>query len=235
MSDFTLNASVRHDLGKGASRRLRRANEQVPAIVYGGEKAPEPISVEKTSFYKALEEESFFSSLITLQIDGKPQEVVVRDLQRHPFKPLITHADFLRVDATHEISMRVPLHVIGEESCKAIKEEDGELHVLSNEIAISCLPKDLPDYLEVDISDLEIGSTLHLSDLTIPAGVTLVDLTHGEEHDNAVLSISKAKIRSDEEEDEAAEAAADEDEAGDEKAQDEGESQDNEEKKDNDE
>ncbi len=236
MSDFTLNASVRHDLGKGASRRLRRANEQVPAIVYGGENAPEPISIEKTSFYKALEEESFFSSLIILQIEGKPQQVVVRDLQRHPYKPLITHADFLRVDATHEINLRLPLHVVGEESCKAIKEEDGELHVLTNEIAISCLPKDLPDYLEVDISALEIGSTLHLSDLTVPAGVTLVDLTHGEEHDNAVLSISKAKVRSGEDEDEATETgAADEDEAGGEKAQkDDGENQDNE-KKDNDE
>ncbi|WP_372611886.1 50S ribosomal protein L25/general stress protein Ctc [Halomonas sp.] len=237
MSDFTLNASVRHDLGKGASRRLRRANEQVPAIVYGGEKAPEPISVEKTSFYKALEEESFFSSLITLQIEGKSQQVVVRDLQRHPYKPLITHADFLRVDATHEINLRVPLHVVGEESCKAINEEDGELHVLSNEIEISCLPKDLPDYLEVDISALEIGSTLHLSDLTVSAGVTRVDLAHGEGHDNAVLSITKAKIRSDEEEDEATETgAADEDDAGDDKAQkSEGESQDNEKKKDNDE
>ncbi len=195
MSDFTLNASVRNDLGKGASRRLRRANLQVPAIVYGGEKAPQPISVEKSAFYKAAESESFFSSVINLVIDGKSEQVVVRDMQRHPFKPLITHADFLRVDATHEITINVPLHVVGEEKSKAIKDNGGELHVLANEVQISCLPKDLPDFLEVDITDVELGTTLHLTDLTLPAGVSLVELTHGEDHNQAILSITKAKVR----------------------------------------
>ncbi|MDY7115953.1 50S ribosomal protein L25/general stress protein Ctc [Halomonas sp. SSL-5] len=205
MSDFTLNASVRNDLGKGASRRLRRANEQVPAIIYGGEKEPQPISVEKSAFYKAIEEESFFSSILNLVVDGKSEQVVVRDLQRHPFKQLVTHADFLRVDATHEITLNVPLHVVGEDKCKGIKDEDGELHVLANEVQVSCLPKDLPDYLEVDISEIALGTTLHLSDLSLPAGVTLVDLTHGEDHDNAVLSISKPKVRAAEDEGDAAE------------------------------
>jgi len=199
MSDFTLNASVRNDLGKGASRRLRRENLQVPAIVYGGEKAPQPISVEKSAFYKAAESESFFSSVINLVIDGKSEQVVVRDMQRHPFKPLITHADFLRVDATHEITINVPLHVVGEEKSKAIKDNGGELHVLANEVQISCLPKDLPDFLEVDIADVELGSTLHLTDLVLPAGVTLVELTHGEDHNQAILSITKAKVRGGEE------------------------------------
>ncbi len=205
MSDFTLNASVRNDLGKGASRRLRRANEQVPAIIYGGEKEPQPIAVEKSAFYKAIEEESFFSSILNLVVDGKSEQVVVRDLQRHPFKQLVTHADFLRVDATHEITLNVPLHVVGEDKCKGIKDQDGELHVLANEVQVSCLPKDLPDYLEVDISEVELGTTLHLSDLSLPAGVTLVDLTHGEDHDNAVLSIAKPKVRAEEDEGEAAE------------------------------
>ncbi|WP_416140133.1 50S ribosomal protein L25/general stress protein Ctc [Halomonas sp. HK25] len=195
MSDFTLTASVRNDLGKGASRRLRRENLQVPAIVYGGESAPQPISVEKSAFYKAVESESFFSSVIDLVVDGKSEQVVVRDMQRHPFKPLITHADFLRVDATHEITINVPLHVVGEENSKPIKDNEGELHVLANEVQISCLPKDLPDFLEVDISEVELGTTLHLSDLKLPAGVTLVDLTHGEDHDNAVLSVTKPKVR----------------------------------------
>ena len=195
MSDFTLNASVRNDLGKGASRRLRRANLEVPAIVYGGDQAPQPISVEKSAFYKAIEQEVFFSSVINLVIDGKSEQVVVRDLQRHPFKPLVTHADFLRVDATHEITINVPLHVLGEEKSKAIKDNGGELHVLANEVQISCLPKDLPDFLEVDIADVELGTTLHLSDLKLPAGVTLVELTHGEDHDQAILSVTKAKVR----------------------------------------
>ncbi|MBZ5489122.1 50S ribosomal protein L25/general stress protein Ctc [Halomonas aquamarina] len=195
MSDFILKASVRNDLGKGASRRLRRANQQVPAVVYGGEKGAQSISVEKTAFYKAIEDEAFFSSVIKLVIDGTEEQVVVRDLQRHPYKPLLTHADFMRVDATHEITMNVPLHVIGEEKCVGIKDQGGELHVLANEVAISCLPKDLPDYLEVDISKVELGTTLHLSDLALPAGVSSVDLSHGEEHDNAVLSITKVKVR----------------------------------------
>ncbi len=198
MSEFTLNASVRNDLGKGASRRLRRANLQVPAIVYGGEQAPQPISIEKAAFYKAIEDESFFSSVLNLVIDGKSEQVVVRDLQRHPYKPVVTHADFMRVDATHSITINVPLHVVGEAKSKAIKDHGGELHVLSNEVQISCLPKDLPDFLEVDITDVEIGTTLHLSDLKLPAGVSLVELTHGADHDNAVLSISKPKGRSDE-------------------------------------
>ena len=195
MSDFTLNASVRNDLGKGASRRLRRANLQVPAIVYGGEQAPQPISVEKSAFYKAAESESFFASVINLVIDGKSEQVVVRDMQRHPYKPLITHADFLRVDATHEITINVPLHVLGEEKAKGIKDQGGELHVLANEVQISCLPKDLPDFLEVDITDVELGTTLHLTDLKLPAGVTLVELTHGEDHDQPILSITKPKVR----------------------------------------
>ncbi|MBE0464557.1 MAG: 50S ribosomal protein L25/general stress protein Ctc [Halomonadaceae bacterium] len=199
MSDFILKATVRNDLGKGASRRLRRANQEVPAVIYGGEKGAQSISVEKTAFYKAIEDEAFFSSVIKLVIEGKEEQVVVRDLQRHPFKPLLTHADFLRVDATHEITMNVPLHVTGEEKCVGIKDQGGELHVLANEVAISCLPKDLPDYLEVDISAVELGTTLHLSDLTLPKGVTSVDLSHGEEHDNAVLSITKVKVRSEEE------------------------------------
>ena len=199
MSDFILKASVRNDLGKGASRRLRRANQQVPAIIYGGEAAPESIAVDKTAFYKAIEDESFFSSLITLEVEGKAQQVVVRDLQRHPYKPLVTHADFMRVDATHAITMNVPLHVVNEEKCVGIKDQGGELHVLANEVAISCLPKDLPDFLEVDISKVELGTTLHLSDLTFPAGVTSVDLSHGEEHDNAVLSITAVKVRVEEE------------------------------------
>tara|TARA_B100001179_G_scaffold216159_1_gene186910 strand:+ start:96 stop:803 length:708 start_codon:yes stop_codon:yes gene_type:complete len=208
MSDFILQASVRNDLGKGASRRLRRANQQVPAIIYGGEKTPQPIAVDKTAFYKALEDEAFFSSVINLEVDGKSQQVVVRDLQRHPYKPLVTHADFLRVDATHEITMRVPLHVVGQDESKAIKEQDGELHQLANEVEINCLPKDLPDYLEVNIADLEIGSTLHLSDLKVPAGVTIVELSHGEEHDQAIVNVTKAKVMQTEEEIAEEEAAA---------------------------
>ncbi|KXS38758.1 MAG: large subunit ribosomal protein L25 [Halomonadaceae bacterium T82-2] len=191
MSDYQLTANVRTDLGKGASRRLRRENQQVAAIIYGGEKAPQPITIDKPAFYKALEEEAFFSSIISIDVDGTQEQVVIRDLQRHPYKALITHADFLRVDATHAMTLNVPLHVLGEEECKGIKEDGGVLHVLATEVQISCLPKDLPEYLEVDISGLGLGETLHLSDLQLPAGVTLVELSHGESHDAGVVSITR--------------------------------------------
>lgn len=200
MSDFMLNATVRHDQGKGASRRLRRANQQIPAVIYGGSKLPQSIAVEKTAFYKAIEDESFFSSIITLKIEGSKEEVVVRDLQRHPFKPLLIHADFLRINAKEEITMSVPLHVSGEDVCVGIKDQDGELHLLANDVAISCLPKHLPDFLEIDISHVEVGSTLHLSDLTLPEGVTSVDLSHGEDHDTAILSVSKKQEFTEDEE-----------------------------------
>ncbi|WP_168013495.1 50S ribosomal protein L25/general stress protein Ctc [Halomonas salinarum] len=222
MSDFNLNASVRHDLGKGASRRLRRADLSIPAIIYGGEKTPQSIAIEKAPFYKAIEDESFFASVITLNVEGKQEQVVVRDLQRHPYKPLVTHADFLRVDATHELTLHVPLHVVGEDASKAIKDEDGELHQLASDVEISCLPKDLPEYLEVDISELELGTTLHLSDLTVPAGVTIVALTHGEDHDNAILNITKAKVMA-EQTDEEEEAEAPEEKAADSEDESEGE------------
>ncbi|SHF52113.1 LSU ribosomal protein L25P [Modicisalibacter ilicicola DSM 19980] len=191
MSDYKLNANVRHDLGKGASRRLRRENQQVAAIIYGGKKAPQPITLDKAAFYKAIEEEAFFSSLIDIDVEGKKEQVVIRDLQRHPYKALVTHADFLRVDAKQEMTMHVPLHIIGEEECQGIKEQDGVLHALTTDVEISCLPKNLPEYLEADVSGLALGDTLHLSDLKLPEGVTIVALTHGEEHDAGIVSITR--------------------------------------------
>ncbi|GAB2783381.1 50S ribosomal protein L25/general stress protein Ctc [Halomonas shantousis] len=203
MSDYKLTANVRHELGKGASRRLRRANQQVAAIIYGGEKAPQPITIDKAAFYKAIEDEAFFSSLISIDIDGSTEQVVIRDLQRHPYKALVTHADFLRVDATHELSLHVPLHVVGEDKCKGVKDEGGVLHVLANDVEVSCLPADLPEYIEVDVTDLGMGETLHLSDLKLPKGVSIVALTHGEEYDAGVVSVTHATVSAASEEDEA--------------------------------
>ncbi|KFF49731.1 MULTISPECIES: 50S ribosomal protein L25/general stress protein Ctc [unclassified Salinicola] len=199
MSHYTLTANVRTELGKGASRRLRRKNEQVAAIIYGGEAAPQPITIDKPAFYKAIEDEAFFSSVIDIQIDGKSEQVVIRDLQRHPYKALVTHADFMRVDATHELTLNVPLHFLNEESCKGVKDEGGVLHVLNNDVQISCLPSKLPEYLEVDVANLGLGETIHLSDLKLPEGVTLVELTHGEEHDAGVVSVTHPTVARDDE------------------------------------
>ncbi|WFF42692.1 50S ribosomal protein L25/general stress protein Ctc [Salinicola endophyticus] len=199
MSHYTLTANVRTELGKGASRRLRRKNEQVAAIIYGGEAAPQPITIDKPAFYKAIEDEAFFSSIIDIQIDGKSEQVVIRDLQRHPYKALVTHADFMRVDATHELTLNVPLHFLNEENCKGVKDEGGVIHVLNNDVQISCLPSKLPEYLEVDIANLGLGETIHLSDLKLPEGVTLVELSHGEEHDSGVVSVTHPTVARDDE------------------------------------
>ncbi|MCM5703072.1 50S ribosomal protein L25/general stress protein Ctc [Larsenimonas salina] len=191
-NQFTLQAQDRSDLGKGASRRLRRQGDVVPAIIYGGEAAPKPVAIDKPSFYKAIESESFFSSVVVLDIAGQKESVVIRDLQRHPYKPLITHADFMRVDNTHELTTTVPLHFANDEACKGVKDEGGVLHVLNNDVEISCLPKNLPEYLEVDVAGLGLGETLHLSDIPLPEGVTLVALSHGEESDYGIVSITHA-------------------------------------------
>lgn len=206
--DYTLSAVVRTELGKGASRRLRRANERVAAIIYGGEAEPLPIAIDKPALYKAIEDESFYSSVITINVDGKQEKVLVRDLQRHPFKALITHADFLRVNANEEITLIVQLHVINEENCKGVKVDGGELHIQNTDIEISCLPKDIPDHLEVDVADLGVGETIHLSGLKLPAGVTAVELSHGEDHDQPLVSVHRVADHSEEEEGEAGDAPA---------------------------
>ena len=204
--DYTLTAVVRTELGKGASRRLRRANERVAAIIYGGEAEPMPIAIDKPALYKAIEDESFYSSIVTINVDGKQEKVVVRDLQRHPFKPLITHADFLRVNANEEITLTVQLHVINEDTCKGVKVDGGELRVQNSDIEISCLPKDIPDHLEVDVADLGVGETIHLSDLQLPAGVKAVELAHGEDHDQPLVSVHHVADHSEDEGEEGAAA-----------------------------
>lgn len=175
MSQYTFNAVARDDLGKGASRRLRRAKQYIPAIVYGGDKEPQPISLEQREFYRILDlDDSVYTSVLNLSIDGKAQQVIIKDMQRHPFKPLINHIDFQRVDSKHKVTLFVPLHFINEETCVGVKQQGGQLQRLSNEIEITALPKDLPSHIEVDVAALEVGQILHLSDIKLPKGVTLV-------------------------------------------------------------
>lgn len=188
--DYTLSAVVRTDLGKGASRRLRRANERVAAIVYGGDNEPLPIAISKPAFYKAISEDSFFSSVIKIDVEGgKTEQVIIRDLQRHPFKELITHADFQRINANEEITLNIQIHFLNGEEAKGVKDEGGILNVLLNEVEISALPKDLPEYFELDVSELGIGDSLHLSDIKLPEGVTLTALAHAEEDEDADLAV----------------------------------------------
>ncbi len=193
MSDFTLNANAREDMGKGASRRLRHAG-LVPGIVYGGKKeAPQMITLIHKDLVKSLENEAFFAHIIELDIDGKKQDVIIKDLQRHPAKNSVVHADFLRVVKGTKLTVNVPLHFINEETCHGVKMQGGRVSHAMTELEITCLPKDLPEFLEVDLQDLESGQSLHISDIKMPKGVESVALSHGPDHDLPVASVVPPK------------------------------------------
>ena len=194
MSDaiFNLDASVRSDMGKGASRRLRHAGK-VPAILYGGSDAPIALTLEHNKVIQAQEFEAFYSHVLTLNIDGKKVEALVKDMQRHPFKPKVTHIDFQRVIAGEKLHTNVPLHFINEDTAKGIKLQGGHAEHHVNDIEITCLPKNLPEFIEVDLAEVELGQTLHLSDVSLPKGVESVELAKGEDHDLAVVTIKAAK------------------------------------------
>jgi large subunit ribosomal protein L25 len=193
---YTLEATVRSDKGTGASRRLRHAN-QVPAIVYGLEKETQNIALAHNKVWQAQDNEGFYSHILTLVIDGKKEDVILKDVQRHPFKPTILHLDFQRVDAKQELHTNVPVHFIGEET--ALKTGGTVAHTI-NELEVTCLPKDLPEFIELDISGLELGQTLHISDITLPKGVTSLELAKGESHDLAVVTLHAPKGAAAEEE-----------------------------------
>jgi large subunit ribosomal protein L25 len=196
--ELSLNAETRTDLGKGASRRLRRLENKVLAIVYGGEKDPSPITLAMNEMVKKTANEAFFTSLIELSIDGKKEQVVVKDMQRHPAKETIMHVDFMRVSAKTKIVMHVPFHFTNEDTCQGVKIEGGNISHALNDIEISCLPKDLPEYIEVDMADLKTGENIHLSDLKLPKGVESVALIHGEDHDLLVSAVNAPRGNEDE-------------------------------------
>ena len=185
---FKIPAELRTDVGKGASRRLRRAG-RVPAIVYGAGRDPVSITIDHQTTLHAAEEEAFHVSVLELTVDDKRQKVVVRDLQRHPFKPLLTHIDFLRVRDDQELRINVPIHFINEETSSAGKTAGVVVSYQVMEVEISALPKDLPEYLEVDLVNLEPGDSVMLSQVPLPEGVTVPQLEFGDEDsDTPVVS-----------------------------------------------
>ena len=191
MSDYRLNASVREEAGKGSSRRLRRLEGLVPAVIYGGDTAPQSIQLAHKDLSRALEEEAFYSSVITLSVDGKEQPVILKALQRHPAKPVLLHADFQRATAGTVLKVHVPLHFLNEAKCKGVKLQGGVVHHDAVEVEVTCSPKDLPEFIEVDLIDAELDTVIHLSDVEAPKGVTFVALSHGS--DLPLVSIHKAK------------------------------------------
>ena len=199
MNEFTLNAQARTDLGKGASRRLRHA-ANIPAVVYGGNKPAESVTILAKEIAKLFENEAAYSHVIELNVDGAKQNVIVKAMQRHPSKQFIMHADFVRVVAGQKLTAIVPVHFVGEE---APVKKGGEISHVLNEIEVTCLPKDLPEFIEVDLSALEIGDIVHLSDLKAPKGVEFVALAHGD--DKAVANVHAPRVAPEEAEEGAAE------------------------------
>jgi len=186
---YTLDASLRSDQGKGASRRLRHQG-LVPAIVYGAAQEPLSISLAHNKLLQAQQHEGFYSHVLTLNVEGKATEVILKAMQRHPFKAQIMHLDFQRVDATSKVHTKVPVHFINEE---VAAKKGGQVAHHINELEITCLPKQLPEFIEVDCAGLTVGQTLHLSDVVLPAGVVSVELAKGEGHDQAVVSLNAPK------------------------------------------
>jgi large subunit ribosomal protein L25 len=202
-----ITASSRKDEGKGASRRLRRSG-LVPAIVYGAKADPQSIQFEHQHLWMASQNEWFYSSILELSVDGKIQKVLLRDLQRHPYKQQLLHLDLQRIDENAPIRFNVPLHFMNQDKSPAGKTADViVLHEL-NEIEVSCLPKDLPEFIEIDLSNLTLGDIIHMSDLKLPAGVVLPSLKLGKEHDLAVVIAKQARVEVEETDAEAAPEAA---------------------------
>jgi large subunit ribosomal protein L25 len=186
-----LKAQAREDLGKGASRRLRR-QAMVPAVVYGAGE-PQSITIEHKALWKAQEAEAFFSSTLSLDIDGKATDVFLKDIQRHPAKQLVLHADFQRVDANIAIIVKVPVHFLNVETSHGVKMQGGSAQFLNNLIEIKCLPGQLPEFIELDMADCNAGDILHISDLTFPEGVVSTALARGKAHDLALAQIKANK------------------------------------------
>lgn len=187
---IVLRAEFRDDLGKGATRRLRRLEDKVPGVLYGGGVDPVPLSIAYRDLSKAMQEEAFFAQILELAVGDRTQSCVLREVQRHPATEKVQHVDFLRIREDLPLQMNVPLHFLNEESCVGVKLGGGRIAHNLIEVEISCLPRDLPEYIEVDVGDLDVGSSVHLSDLALPEGVTIVALGLGEDRDIPVVSVT---------------------------------------------
>ena len=213
--DFKLTAESRSDTGKGASRRLRRTG-MVPGIIYGADSEPEMIAVDHNELIQHLDHEAFYSHILKVNVDGNTQKVVLKDLQRHPAKPFVMHLDLLRVKADEKLKMLVPLHFENVDTAPGVKA-GGIASPGVTEVEVLCLPGDLPEYIAVDVGALEIGDTVHLSEVQLPSGVEIPSLALGEDHDQSIFAIVAARKAVEEEPtEEAGEEAATEE--GDEEA-----------------
>jgi len=211
--EFTLNAEAREDAGRGASRRLRREG-RVPAILYGGDTKALPLTLDHNELIHNLHIEAFHSHVLTVKIGKKNEQAILKDIQHHPFKNEVVHVDLLRVKAGQKLHVTIPLHFVGVETAPGIKE-GGVFSRNVVEVEVECLPKDIPEYLEIDVSMLEIGDAKHLSDIVMPEGVTMLALSHDEEHEHdiSIAAVHHPRVTEEEEPEEAEVAEGEEAEA----------------------
>jgi large subunit ribosomal protein L25 len=200
---FEVGADSRNDQGKGASRRLRHAGK-VPAILYGGTGEPANVTLDQRQLITMIDNERFYSSIITLKLDGKPQQAIIKDVQMHPAKNLVLHVDLQRVLADQPIRLHVPLHFLNAATSPGVKTQGGLVSHLKSDVEVLCLPKDLPEALEIDMGAMELNQTLFLRDVPLPQGVTLPELVQGR--NPPVVAIHAPRVE--EPEPAAAEAAA---------------------------
>ena len=189
MSDFDVNAQARTETGKGPMRRLR-ATGMVPGVMYGAGRDPQNIVLKGNELRKQLENEAFFSHILTINVGSEKVQAVIKDMQRHPASSEVMHVDFLRVKATEALTMRVPLHFAGEDDAPGVTFGGVFSHLL-NDVEISCLPANLPEYIEVDVAAMELGDSLHMSNLVMPEGVSLTVDVSDPDHDHTVVTLQK--------------------------------------------
>ena len=189
---YILEAEMREDLGKGASRRLRRVNK-IPAVLYGAGRPAWSLTLKENQLMRNLQDEAFYAAIIELTLEGKQQKVFLRDLQRHPAKPFVLHVDLQRVRDDVEMTVVLPLHYLNEETAVGVKMEGGQVLRNAVDIEITCLPGVLPQFIDVDLADLKLGESLHLSDIKLPEGVISTQLSYGEDHDQPIVSIVSPK------------------------------------------
>lgn len=209
MSNFEIKAELRELTGTSASRRLRREQGLTPGIVYGAGEEVAQVTMLLKDLNKSFEDEAMFSHIIKLNIAGKVEDVMIKDVQRHPFRPIVLHVDFLRVNNDTIIKQHIPLHFTNEEACKGVKLQGGKITHVFSDVEVICAAGVLPEFIEVDMIDAEVGTILHLSDLKLPEGVKILALTHGADHDASVVNVAipKGVAEDDAEAEEAAPAA----------------------------
>ncbi len=189
-------AFPRKEQGSGASRRLRNAG-QTPGIIYGGTTEPVTIALDHNALFHALKKEAFHSSILDMEIEGKVEKVLLRDFQMHAYKQLVLHADFQRIDEKQKIHMKVPLHFVNAEISPAVKLHSAVISHVMNELDITCLPSDLPEFVEVDLANVEAGASIHLADIKLPKGVSAV--LHGQDNPTiATASVPAGQVSADE-------------------------------------